>query len=377
MSGPEFERYMASVFEALGYKATVLGGAGDQGVDLLLQKENELIAVQCKNYRQTVGNTPIQEIYAGAKHHTAHHAWVIAPAGFTKWAVELARSTGVELYARAHIEKWVEQARIQQRIDSLQKAMDREDYKTLLTLYSETLDNLEYRYDVEHHYAAEITYNASIREQYEQTRRSLYRYISDFSQDLDTLERRNPEFATDDELVVTRKALKERQQEIDRAAEQSGISNKPAYAPTPPQTLTKPSSSRMSGSAHHDLVLGDTVISPAGDRLVIHSYEFGYDPEKGYEFLAIDVEACSSENPERQLSTINPYYFVLQLADNTRAKPEISKKNLKKPLLEVVDLFPGDCARGWVTFPMPEGKQLKFVVFKLSPWMTRWAIPPR
>jgi predicted helicase len=163
MSGPDFERYMASVFEALGYNATILGGTGDQGVDLLLQKENEFIAVQCKNYQQPVGNTPIQEIYAGAKHHAAHHAWVVAPAGFTKWAVELARSTGVELYARAHIEKWVEQARIQQRIVSLQKAMDREDYKTLLTLYSETLDNLKYRLDVERQYAFEITYSARRR----------------------------------------------------------------------------------------------------------------------------------------------------------------------------------------------------------------------
>jgi predicted helicase len=179
MSGPEFERYMGSVFEALGYKATILGGAGDQGVDLLLQKENECIAVQCKNYQQPVGNKPIQEVYAGARHHAAHHAWVVAPAGYTKWAEQLARSTGVALYARVHIEKWVEQARIQQRIDSLQKAMDREDYKTLLTLYSETLDNLKYRLDTERQYAFKMTYNASIREQYEQTRRTLYRYIDE------------------------------------------------------------------------------------------------------------------------------------------------------------------------------------------------------
>jgi hypothetical protein len=77
------------------------------------------------------------------------------------------------VFARAHIEQWVEQARIQQRIDSLQKDMDREDYKALLTLYSETLDNLKYRLDIERQYAFEITYNASIREQYEQIRHSL------------------------------------------------------------------------------------------------------------------------------------------------------------------------------------------------------------
>ncbi len=381
MSGPEFERYMASVFEALGYNATILGGTGDQGVDLLLQKENEFIAVQCKNYQQPVGNKPIQEVYAGAKHHAAHHAWVVAPAGYTKWAEQLARSTDVELYARTHIEKWVEQARIQQRIDSLQKAMDREDYKTLLTLYSETLDNLKYRLDIERQYAFEITYNATIREQYEQTRRTLYRYIDEFLRDLDTLERRNPEFVTD-EFVGARNALREHQQEIDRAAEQGGIPIKPTNAPTPPKESTKHLTSSATRSTDHSLILGDTAISPAGDRLVIHSYEFGYEPEDGYEFLAIDVEACANENPESQLSSSNPFYFSLQLTDNTRAKPTmkktpISKKPLKEPLLGIVDLFPGDCARGWVTFPIPEGKQLKFVVFSPSQWKTRWAIPPQ
>jgi restriction system protein len=52
MSGTEFEYYMASVFEALGYNATILAGAGDQGVDLLLRRDHELVAVQCKNYGQ-------------------------------------------------------------------------------------------------------------------------------------------------------------------------------------------------------------------------------------------------------------------------------------------------------------------------------------
>jgi hypothetical protein len=198
---------------------------------------------------------------------------------------------------------------------------------------------------------------------------------------LDTLERRNPEFATN-EFVGARNALKEHQQEIDRAAEQGEFSFKHTDAPTPPKASAKHLTSSTTRSADHSLILGDTAISPAGDRLIIHSYEFGYEPEDGYEFLAIDVEVCASENPESQLSSINPFYFILQLTDNTRAKPTmnktpISKKPLKEPLLEVVDLFPDDCARGWVTFPIPEGKQLKFVVLKHPRWITRWAIPPR
>jgi Restriction endonuclease len=72
MSGPEFERYMASVFEALGYKATVLGGAGDQGVDLLLQKENELIAVQCNSAGPRNGNLRVSA-FGGAQKAPVPH----------------------------------------------------------------------------------------------------------------------------------------------------------------------------------------------------------------------------------------------------------------------------------------------------------------
>ena len=87
MSGLEFERYMASVFEALGYDAKLVGGAGDQGVDLVLRKGAEVVAVQCKNYAQPVGNRPVQEIYAGARYHGVDRSWVVAPEGFTKGAL--------------------------------------------------------------------------------------------------------------------------------------------------------------------------------------------------------------------------------------------------------------------------------------------------
>ena len=71
MSGAKFERFMADVFEALGYDVTLVGGAGDQGVDLVVRKGTEVVAVQCKNYRQPVGNRRVQEVYAGARHHPA------------------------------------------------------------------------------------------------------------------------------------------------------------------------------------------------------------------------------------------------------------------------------------------------------------------
>jgi restriction endonuclease len=74
-----------------------------------LRKGKELVAVQCKNYQRPVGNRPVQEVFAGNRHYGAKHAWVVAPAGFTKGAVQLARSTGVVLLDRSSIESFIQQ----------------------------------------------------------------------------------------------------------------------------------------------------------------------------------------------------------------------------------------------------------------------------
>jgi HJR/Mrr/RecB family endonuclease len=109
MDGRQFEFFVASLFRSLGYRATILGGAGDQGVDIVLKSGNETIAVQCKNYAKPVGNKPVQEVYAGARYHGCSTAWVVAPEGFTKSAVVLARSVGVSLYDAQSLQAWIRQ----------------------------------------------------------------------------------------------------------------------------------------------------------------------------------------------------------------------------------------------------------------------------
>jgi restriction system protein len=104
LSGREFEHFMADLFRTAGYKVDVVGGAGDQGVDLLLKEGRKRIAVQCKKYGKPVGNAAVSAIYAGAKHYGAKQAWVVAPEGFTKGAIELAKSTGVRLLGRKGID---------------------------------------------------------------------------------------------------------------------------------------------------------------------------------------------------------------------------------------------------------------------------------
>jgi len=109
MSGTQFEVFVRRVLTALGYNARVLGGSGDQGVDVIASKDGNKVAIQCKNYNKPVGNKPVQEVYAGSKHRRCDHAWVVAPAGYTKGAHELAQSVGVSLLDARAIQAWIRQ----------------------------------------------------------------------------------------------------------------------------------------------------------------------------------------------------------------------------------------------------------------------------
>ena len=110
MTGGQFEVFVADVLRARGYQATILGGSGDQGVDIIAVVGKQRVAIQCKNYKKPVGNRPVQEVFAGAQHHRCSQRWVVAPAGFTKGAVQLAQSVGVMLFDANSIREWIRQA---------------------------------------------------------------------------------------------------------------------------------------------------------------------------------------------------------------------------------------------------------------------------
>ena len=115
MDGTWFEVFMADLFGAMGHRVVMCGGAGDQGVDIIVYARGERVAVQCKNHSRPVGNRPVQEVYAGARHHRCVEAWVVAPAGYTSGARDLAKSTGVSLYDANTIRQWIK------NVDRLEK----------------------------------------------------------------------------------------------------------------------------------------------------------------------------------------------------------------------------------------------------------------
>ncbi len=89
----EFESYLREVFRALDYQVATTSVTGDQGVDLVVARGQFKIAIQVKGYYNSVGNTAIQEAFAGMAHYGCNACAVVTNSRFTKNARILANST--------------------------------------------------------------------------------------------------------------------------------------------------------------------------------------------------------------------------------------------------------------------------------------------
>jgi Sec-independent protein translocase protein TatA len=97
MRGGELEAFLEAVFSELQYSVERIGGAGDQGVDLIVSKAGRRIAVQVKGYVDSVPNTAIQEAYTGMAVHKCDACAVVTNSRFTTGGKNAAASVGCAL----------------------------------------------------------------------------------------------------------------------------------------------------------------------------------------------------------------------------------------------------------------------------------------
>lgn len=95
--GSDFEIEVARYFQSCGYRVAITGKSGDQGVDVIAERNGNRVAIQVKHHARPVGNTAIQEVHAGMTHYGCNEAVVVTTSTFTKSAVDLARSCQVTL----------------------------------------------------------------------------------------------------------------------------------------------------------------------------------------------------------------------------------------------------------------------------------------
>lgn len=106
MEGHEFEHYCAKLLKLNGFKnVEVTRGSGDHGIDILAQKDKKTYAIQCKCYSSNVGNSAVQEAYAGKTIYGQDIAVVLTNRYFTTQAKEEAKILGVELWDRDYLNK--------------------------------------------------------------------------------------------------------------------------------------------------------------------------------------------------------------------------------------------------------------------------------
>lgn len=109
MDGHAFEEWCAELLRKNDYSnVSVTRGSGDQGIDVLAEKNSIKYAIQCKCYSSDLGNTPVQEAHAGKDFYNCDIAVVMTNQHFTKGAKELAEKTRTRLWDRDTLREMIE-----------------------------------------------------------------------------------------------------------------------------------------------------------------------------------------------------------------------------------------------------------------------------
>ena len=109
MSPKEFEEYIASLFSKLGYKTEVTGGAYDEGIDVVAEKDGVKHYIQCKKFiTQEVGVGAIRDFYGAiADHLAAGKGYFITTNKFTLEAERFAGDKPIELVDEFKLIKYI------------------------------------------------------------------------------------------------------------------------------------------------------------------------------------------------------------------------------------------------------------------------------
>lgn len=109
MTGIEFENFINKLFMKMGYSVELTKASGDQGIDVIAEKDGEKIGIQAKCYSSSVSNSSVQEVVAGKNFYKCDRAIVITNNYFTKSAIELAKANNVILWNREMLKVKIEE----------------------------------------------------------------------------------------------------------------------------------------------------------------------------------------------------------------------------------------------------------------------------
>lgn len=96
-TGEDYERFVRDLCVSAGFECGMTPKTGDQGVDLIVRTGRIHIAIQCKYYSSSIGNSAVQEVIAGQKYYNCDYACVVSNQDYTDSAKELAKAADIKL----------------------------------------------------------------------------------------------------------------------------------------------------------------------------------------------------------------------------------------------------------------------------------------
>lgn len=103
MSGTDFEDYVARIARRCGVPVIMTPLTGDWGVDLIVGRRPDRLAIQCKRQSRPVGAGAVQEVVAGAPMQDCIQTMVVTNHDFTQAARTLAELHGCVLVGGAEL----------------------------------------------------------------------------------------------------------------------------------------------------------------------------------------------------------------------------------------------------------------------------------
>ncbi len=111
LSGKEFEQFLKWFFEELGYIVRLTSLTADSGVDLVIVKDKEKIAVQAKRFKRTnkVPNSVILKTRGGQAIYECDRSMIVTTSFFTQQAIKEAKQLNIELWDRNYLSARIDQ----------------------------------------------------------------------------------------------------------------------------------------------------------------------------------------------------------------------------------------------------------------------------
>ncbi|ADL36461.1 restriction endonuclease family protein (plasmid) [Butyrivibrio proteoclasticus B316] len=97
LDGHAFERKVADLYRKYGYDAAVSKEGGDGGIDIVLTKGEERIAVQCKAHKKAVAPAVARDLYGTMTSGGFKKGMIVSKNGFTKGVYEFIKDKDITL----------------------------------------------------------------------------------------------------------------------------------------------------------------------------------------------------------------------------------------------------------------------------------------